>query len=350
VLAIVATACLAATQTMTNAEASAEHHSPEIDRFVLMETTGPVYDVLYKDGQDDAAKNGAYGPNISAPRSAWYLEYQRAGAYDLTAGVTRQDRALMALGLRMMHFGLDREAPNGSFPGSASPFHGTAMYLSEAAPALVMLRASPYVTEFARDAAWQIARMQKAAYYLASVVGGHGQIDDPTKNHRFYEAATALGAVGVLAGDHTLVQWSTKYAWEGIAMERPGGVMPEDGGHDSGYQALGMVNAARYLELVATGGLYQALFHALDRGESWELSRVRSDGSINQQGDTRTAGCKEHDLTGQCKTVFYAPIYSALAHWARVSGDLRFANAAYLVWEKSGYGTGLRPPGRTSGR
>ena len=38
----------------------------------------------------------------------------------------------------------------------------------------------------------------------------------------------------------TLVKWPHAYAWDGIAMERANGVMPEDGGHDSGYQALGM--------------------------------------------------------------------------------------------------------------
>jgi hypothetical protein len=114
--------------------------------------------------------------------------------------------------------------------------------------------------------------------------------------------------------------------------------MPEDGGHDSGYQALGMVNASRYLELVATGNLYRALSRALQRGEEWELSRVEADGSINQAGDTRTVGCKERNTSGQCKTVFYAPIFSALAHAAVIQHDLRFARAANLVWQRSSYG------------
>jgi hypothetical protein len=315
-----------------------------------MESTGPVYDVLYKFGENDAAKSGAYGPNVHAPRSAWFLEYQRVGGYDVTAGVVRQDPTLIALGLRILHFGLAREASDGSFPGSYSPFHGTAMFLSEAAPSLVMLQASSFRARFVRELSWQIGGMRRAAHHIESLTGGAGRVDDPTKNHRFYEAAIAFGAVAVLTGDTTLIQWSTGYAWKGIAMESPDGVMPEDGGHDSGYQALGMVNAARYLELVATGKLYAALLGTLSRAESWELSRIGPDGSVNQTGDTRTAGCRERDLTGQCKTVFYAPIYSALAHWARVSGDLRFANAAYLVWRKSGYGSGLQVPRGAPGR
>jgi hypothetical protein len=341
---------LAVTARGTAAQAPAVNDTSEINRFVLMESTGPVYDVLYKFGQDDAAPDGAVGLNQTASRSAWYLEYQRAGGYDVTAGVVRRDAGLIELGLHILHFGLAREAPDGSFPGSYSAFHGTAMFLSEAAPSLVMLRASPLDVRFEREISWQLALMHRAAYRLVRVAGGPGRVDDPTKNHRFYEAAIAFGAVGVLSADPTLLRLSTKYAREGISMELPNGVMPEDGGHDSGYQALGMVNATRYLELVATGALYASLYRTLERAESWELSRVGVDGAINQTGDTRTADCREHDLAGKCKTLLYAPIYSALAHWARVSGDLRFANAAYLVWQKSGYGTGLRPPRRSPGR
>jgi hypothetical protein len=121
-------------------------------------------------------------------------------------------------------------------------------------------------------------------------------------------------------------------------MERPDGVMPEDGGHDSGYQALGMVSASRYLTMVATGSLHQALYSALQRGQTWELSRVGPDGSINQTGDTRTVGCKERGPSGQCKTAFYAPIFSALARWAAISGDDHYATISYRVWQRSHYG------------
>ena len=55
-------------------------------------------------------------------------------------------------------------------------------------------------------------------------------------------------------------------------------------------------------------------------------------------GDTRMAGCREHNPSGQCKTVFYAPIFSALARWAALSGDQRYAQASYRVWLRSHYG------------
>lgn len=314
--------------------------SSRVAAMVSVETSAPVYDVLYWAGQNTPAANGAYGPNITDPASAWYLEYQRAGAIDVLDGILRRahDPSLIELGLRIFHFGLARQAADGSFPGSVWPFHGTAMFLSEAAPALLALKASSFAPEFATDLRWDTRRMHRAALFMVRSVGGVGKIDDSTKNHRFYEAALALGATGLLARDRTLVTWSRRYAWHGIHLEQRDGVMPEDGGHDSGYQALGMVNASRYLELLASGRLWKALYAALQRGEAWELSRVRSDGSIDQAGDTRTVDCRENDPTGHCKTVAYDPIYSALAHWAAISGDQRFSRASHLVYEHSGYG------------
>jgi hypothetical protein len=308
-------------------------------RFIAIERSPSVVDVLYRYGQvDEAAPDGALAPNVNAPKTAWYPEEQRGGATDIMDGVFRGQPELITLGLHIFHFALERQAANGSFPGSVWPFHGTAMFLSEAGPALIVLEQSTYASQFSTQLKQDTGRFRKAAYAMIRSVHGMGKIDDPDKNHRRFEAAIALGSVGVLAGDSTLRRWSTIYAWQGIHMAHPNGVMPENGGHDSGYQALGMISAARYLELVATGSLYTALYNTLKRGEAWELSRVKPDGSINQAGDTRTAGCKETNPAGRCKTVFYAPIFSALAHWAAITGDARYEQAARQVWLRSGYG------------
>ncbi len=300
--------------------------------FLRVETSPTVYNVLYRWGQIVPQANGAYGPNATAPRSAWYVEYQRAGAVDVIGGVLHGNTAMVAEGLKMFRFGLAREARDGSFPGSVWPFHGTAMFLAESAPALIVLKYSRLSPTFRPELVWETHRMQRAARHLIAVVHGVGKIDDPTKNHRFFEAAMALGSTGVLAGDRTLAEWSTRYAWEGIHMERPDGVMPEDGGHDTGYQGLGMIHAARYLDLVATGRLRNALYSALARGERWELSRVHGNGTIDQRGDTRTVGCQERNPEGQCKTTSYATIFGAFARWSVISHNSRFGAAAYNVW------------------
>ncbi|GAC1398624.1 MAG: hypothetical protein NVSMB52_12160 [Chloroflexota bacterium] len=314
---------------------------PGVSTFLKLESSTPVFEVLYRYGRNDPAGNGAYGANISAPPTAWFLEEQRAGGIDVMDGVLRHpfDPSLVAVGLKTFRFGLSREDRSGRFSGSAWPFHGTAMFLSEAAPSLLALKASPLGARFATEISWDTHRMRNAAYAMVREVGGHGKIDDTTKNHRWYEAALALGSVGILANDTTLENWSRAYALHATKLERSDGVMPENGGHDSGYQALGMVNAARYIVLLARGTLRSTMLRALRRAEAWELSRIGSNGSVNQQGDTRTANCREHSPAGQCKGALYAPIFSALAHWAVLSGDAYFARAARNVWTYSGYGS-----------
>lgn len=316
--------------------------------FLRVETSPAVYNVLYRWGENVPDANGAYGPNGTAAPSAWYLEYQREGSTDVIAGVLHRDTAMVAEGLKMFRFGIAREAPDGAFPGSIWPFHGTAMFLAESVPALIVLKYSPLAPFFRTQLAWQIGGMRRAAQHLVRVVHGVGKIDDPTKNHRFYEAALALGSTGVLTGDRTLIKWSTRYAWEAIHMERRSGVMPEDGGHDTGYQGLGMIYASRYLDLVAAGRLRDALYAALARGERWELTRVRASGAIDQRGDTRTVGCQERNPEGQCKTTSYATIFGALARWGVISHNPRFVQAAYNVWLQNWRripGDVLPPPG-----
>lgn len=296
-----------------------------------LEDSVTVYGSVYRYGSNGSASDGAYGANIGAPARAWFLEEQRAGGLDVMAGVFRDDPRLIKEGLLVFHYGLERQAANGSFPGSAWPFHGVAMFMSEAGPALVVLEGSQYAQKFSSEIRWDVERMHKAAYYMVRYVHGPQHIDDTTKNHRLFEAAIALGSEGILADDATLSNWSTQYAWRGIHMQHANGVMPENGGHDSGYQALGMTDAIRYLALVATGGLYSSLYRGLQKGEAWELSRINQYGEVNPAGDTRTRGCVETGPSGQCKTTFYAPITGALARWAAVTGDERFAHAAKLV-------------------
>jgi hypothetical protein len=161
----------------TDAHTSAPAHqgavgaTPGPAAFVELESSVPVVDVLYRAGQVTGSAGGAYGANVKAPRNAWFLEEQRAGSVDLYDGVIRDDPALITEGLRLFHYGLARQAPNGSFPGSAWPFHGTALFLAEAAPSLIFLQQSKYARQFAPEIRWDTGRMQRAAYYTESVTG-----------------------------------------------------------------------------------------------------------------------------------------------------------------------------------
>jgi len=299
-------------------------------RLTALESSAGVFNVLYHYADIRPGPGGAYGANIGSPR-VWYIEEQRAGSVDVIAGVLRQDPSLIRQGLEMFHWGLARETANGAFPRSAWPFHSVMLFLSEATPALLILKQSQYAREFHSELVWETARIDRAAWHAEKIVG-RGKVDDPTKNHRFFEAALGLMGAGRLARDRRLVSRSRLYARRGIRMSRPNGIMPEDGGHDSGYQAVGLNDAIRFLTLDSNAALDRSLRAAISRAERWELSRVRGNGTINQTGDTRTNGCEERSPDGACKTTFYAPIFAALARWAALSGDQTYQLAAYHVW------------------
>src|SRR5689334_10466221 len=70
--------------------------SKGVQAYLKLETNSTVFNVLYHYGKVHAAAGGVYGPNVSAPRTAWFLEYQRAGGTDVIAGVLHRDAALVS--------------------------------------------------------------------------------------------------------------------------------------------------------------------------------------------------------------------------------------------------------------
>ncbi len=315
-----------------------------VKRFLRVETSPGVFNVQYHYGHVDPAPNGAYLNNVAAPRSAWYIEDQRYGDTDVIAGILHDNVTLIRTGLKMFDFSLKREAPDGSFPGSFGLFHGTAMFLASASPAMLVLQSwnrldTRMGTAYRRHLAWEKVRLRRAArHMLNSYWNKPGHIDDQGKEERFFEAAIALAATGVLTGDRLLETRSHAYALAGARMTQPNGVWTENGlsgrcCHDSSYQGIGLNYATRYLELLPHGPLYKAVYAAVSKGEQWEISRVRGNGTVVTLGDTRTTECSERDLaTGHCKTVNLEAVFSSLMRWGVITDNTQFRDVALKVW------------------
>jgi hypothetical protein len=318
--------------------------SPGVRDFLRIETSSGVFSVQYHYGHVDPAPNGAYLSNINAPRTAWYIEDQRYGDIDVIAGVLHDNVALVRRGLKMFDFGLKREAPDGSFPGSFGLFHGTAMFLASASPALLVLQnwnqlESRLGPAYVKHLAWEKQRLSLAAHYiLRSYWNEPGHIDDRGKEERFFEGAIALDATGVLVRDKWLQHQSHAYALAGAQMTKSNGVWTEYGlggrcCHDSSYQGIGLNYGTRFLELVHRGHVFRTVRVAVSRGEQWEISRVRGNGTIITAGNTRTSSCSERDQTTRaCKTVNLEAIFSSLMRWGVITNDPRFRYTAMRVW------------------
>lgn len=327
------------------ADVNAEHPypissslSPGVRAFLTLESSSGVFNIEHHYGRVVPAPDGAYLNNVTAPPSAWYIEDQRYGDVDVIGGILHDNPALVKTGLRMFDFGIDREAAGGSFPGSFGLFHGTAMFLAQAGPALLLLthwsRERSLGVTMVRHVRWEIGRMRTAAHHLIEQWWRKpGHIDDGGKEERFFEASLALESIGLLTGDRQLETSAGVYAHEGIRMTRGNGVWTENGGHDSSYQAIGLVYGARYLALLGTAAPSRAMHKALAVGEAWELSRVHRDGSIDRNGDDRTGPtCPERDASGTCKTVDLIAVAGALMRWGVMDHEVPYERRAYQVW------------------
>ena len=311
--------------------------------FLSLETNSNTFNVDYHYGHVNPAADGAYPSNVGSSTTAWAIEGQRYGDVDVIAGVLHHDLNLVRTGLKMFDFGLYREAPNGSFPGSAGLFHGTTMFLAQAGPAMLVLKywaREPYLgAATVSHINWEISRMKAAATYMVQSWWGHpGHIDDGGKEERKFEAALALESVGVLSHDTELQQKASVYARAGIRMTEPDGVWTEHGlsalcCHDSGYQAIGLIYGIRYLALLGSGPLCNSVWTTVQMGESWELSRTTPGGAVNRTGDDRTGPtCPEVSGSGKCKSIDLDAVYGALMRWSVFANKSTFIRRAYFVW------------------
>ena len=151
--------------------------------------------------------------------------------------------------------------------------------------------------------------------------------------HRRYLDAAALGEAGVLCHDKELIAQSAAFILNGIAFQRPDGVNPEKGGADHHYQALGLVYACRYYQIVADETLRTAMRPMLDKAFAWLLARVKPDGSVDATSNARTGFGQEKARNGKPKGLEYRFTALSLAHWAQLTQNAALESTARRVFE-----------------
>lgn len=112
--------------------------------------------------------------------------------------------------------------------------------------------------------------------------------------------------------------------------------LSKQGGADTNYQAIALINAANLLHTGYRAEQAQALFHAWQKGGRWLAQRINEDGSIDSSGNTRTCNGNEEFL-GKTKQASPARVFEALAYVGVQTGDVELLNAADRVskWVQS---------------
>lgn len=307
---------------------------------LVFETSGILRETIHANrswGAQNTAPDGAYSSvNIAwdtRRTGDWYIEQQR-DAFDMIAiGLAYRDATVVDRGLRVLEWGFRQQNPDGSF-SCGDAFHSTSFFLEAAAHSLLLLRADPMGAEFKSRLNFIQNGISKAAHWMTMPeIEAAGQARNRPFTHRRFLVGAALGEAAVVLNDTHLRQKSEEYIRDGLSLQRPDGVNPEKGGHDSNYQAVGLSYALRYYRLVADPQLQVEMRPDLERGIRWLASRVDQEGDISAEGNTRSGG-EEKNRNGTLKGVNYTWAVRSFADWAFISGDLKYDAMARRVWQR----------------
>ncbi len=278
--------------------------------------------------------NTAWQADKSLP---WYIEDQQLGGDYVTAGLVWGNKDEIRWGLKTLEWGFARMDANGEFCHSDN-YHSGAFFIEASARALLLLEASPLHAEFTPQADAMRAKLHLAARWMARQDVFEKNWSSPKRSerpygHRRFLNACALGQAGVLCKDKDLIASSAQMLRMGLAFQRPDGVFPEKDGHDSHYQAYALMYACRYYSLVADEALRAEMKPSMEKGYAWLLSRVRSDGSVDPAGNTRTGLGQEKARNKKPKGLEYRFAAISLAYWAQITRDAALTKKAGQVFE-----------------
>lgn len=299
--------------------------------------------------KDWQTQSGAMGVNAKweADKSLpWFIEDQRIGRDYVVAGLAFGNKDEIRWGLKVLEWGFARMEADGMF-NHHDCYHSASFFLEATAHALLLLEASTSHAEFADQITALKPKLLTAARWMvrpdvqALVWNG----EKPKKSklpgcppelpyaHRRYLDAAALGEAGLLCHDKELIEKSAGFIRNGIAFQRPDGVNPEKGGHDSHYQALGLVYACRYYSTIADDALRLEMEPMLDKAFAWLLTRIKDEGTVDAAGNTRTGLGQEVGRSGKPKGIDYRQVVHSLAHWSQLTQNPALETTARRVFE-----------------
>ncbi len=281
---------------------------------------------------DQMAPDGAYGPLNAGweqgTKDRWLIEEQRYAIDAVIAGVSYHRQDLVARGEAIFDWGFHQERPDGSF-ACPDRFHSMSFFVEAAAHAALLLEASDMAAQNSDWIAGATPKLRAAAHWMmAPRNAGPGQAKDAPYAHRFYLDADAIGETGVLLRDDAMVRASQDYVRRGLARQDQSGYNPEKGGSDTSYHAVGLLFAETYYTIVADDALRAEMRPMIGHGLAWLAARVRSDGTVDQTGNTRTGFGQERGPQGNLKAMSYGSAYRAAYYWAMISRDPNWATLA----------------------
>ena len=312
-----------ATKTTATISESGTAPSPNDFRTLSTNLVGNVaYGHLKWD--DQMASSGAWGVNANweaGTSSKWYIELQRNGEPLIIDGVLHNNTDAIAAGFKAFDWGFKHQASDGSFAGTQDPFHSTSFFVEAVARASLVIKQSPYASQYQAKVDEYASKVHEAAQWMAkSDIWSNGIKNDAPYTHRRYLVAAGMGLTSrLVGGDSTLMNLARSQIQDGLSKQLDNGVNPEAGGYDSSYQAVGISYAQLWAMYFPRESTTPAVTSMVSKGLDWEHTRILSDGRISTDGNTRTG--VETGTNGSVKTIDWRTAVNAFAWEAKTTGS-----------------------------
>ncbi|HEY7884127.1 MAG TPA: hypothetical protein VIC08_04170 [Cellvibrionaceae bacterium] len=254
----------------------------EESQIVADPLAGKILQTMFSPARDIAV-NGAVGDNQQGYHN---IRPQGEGAYlAIALGMARSDRNLIERGVKALEFGLAYQNADGRF--AQSSLQSMARFTLFGLRAYYLLMDSSYAPTYAGRMDSVFAALLKLNALLLEQLPLHPEIYDDTNQVAIL--AYILMASGLEARDASLTTKGEELLQWVLTVQRENGVFPEQGGHDSHYQAISMLALANIYIHTDPDTDRTALYSALQAGFQWQQSRISPSGHIDDRGNTRTA-------------------------------------------------------------
>lgn len=260
-------------------------------------------------------------------RTEFTAAHQRGGTYTLAMGVVLKRPEWIDEGWRVIDATFDHQNSDGSL-GDPIPDQATstAFFLCFCARALGLLQASEYADDHGRRLEAVLPKVQRACRWLTTQTAVLDKANAHAPN-RCFIIANAFALSNALTPDAEAKRLAARYLDLGLKSFRASdGVFVERGGGDSSYQAVSIMVLLYYRLHVAEPRLDEILRKAVD----WELNKVRDNGEVDVEGNTRT-GLKQEKWGGHYKDVNVPEVIQALANYGLWRPDQRALDAAKRI-------------------
>lgn len=284
----------------------------------------------------DMAASGAWGTvnesYDSLHTGKWYIEEQRYAADAVCAGIAQNNKETINRAITAIKWGFKQQNADGSYT-CPDNFHSTSFFVEAVAHSCLMLQKSQFANDYKSEVTSFKGKLLKSALWMIKPdIEAAGRQHNMPYTHRRYLVAAALGETGVLCNNQQLINKSENFIDEGLKLQNPVGYNPEKGGYDCSYNAVGLVYAHRYYDLVADNKYKDKILAMYAKSMQWLQTRIAADGTINPEGNTRTGLGQEKGRAGQIKTISYGSIAQDLYWWSTIKDDRYMAQFAEVVY------------------